>query len=177
MEKIFLVANNYNIDNIHLIADKISQLFGLTIAPTCISTLDAVNSESLITKKYFKELDNQVFFLAFKNNAMLYSLVNNNYNIGITMEDFYNNDIFCLSLDALENVPESRLINSLIIWVDIPTQNITKQDISSANIILEIIENTPYLYFYENVEKIISVVSGYLQGDDETKQHILEENS
>ena len=53
MEKIFLVANNYNIDNIHLIADKISQLFGLTIAPTCISTFDAVNSESLITKKYF----------------------------------------------------------------------------------------------------------------------------
>lgn len=177
MEKIFIVSNNYNLDNAYLIANKLSQVFDLNIATTYISSREKINSNCITTQKYYKELDNQVFYVAYKNNAMLYSLVNDDCNIGITMEDYYNNDIFCLTIGGLDNIAESRLTNALIIWIDMPSPSISKSDICDINTMLEIVENTPYLYFYEDVDTVVSIVCQYLNGDFETKQRLLEENS
>jgi hypothetical protein len=91
------------------------------------------------------------------------------------MDEYYNSDIFCMTIEEFLNISESRLSNVLIIWLD--CINIDKTLQHNVKIFINTLESLDYLYFNENDnDKILEVIKEYLNADNNIKKQILEEN-
>jgi hypothetical protein len=94
------------------------------------------------------------------------------------MDDFYNNDIFCLSIEAFLNISESRLTNCVVIWIDDLCKNCkTPNIINYIGKFEELIQDLPYLYFNESMHEIKNILNKYFSASPEEKLQILQENS
>ena len=120
--------------------------------------------------------------LAFKNNVILYINTEINISHGITLDNFYNNDIFVMSIEDFNNISEHNIFKQdlLIVWVDTKhydNLDDRKKDLIETKYLEERIETIPYLYFLDtNVKEIVTIINNYLEGDDTQKQKICQEN-
>ena len=69
---------------------------------------------------YTYYLDVNVVNLAYKNNSLLYVITSNYISYGITLDDFYNNDVAFMNIEEYNNIPDVIFdkYNILTIWID-----------------------------------------------------------
>ena len=177
MTKIFITGSNKinKFDYAKAIMDKdddlsISQVF--------------TNDEKYkdITNEYVYYLDPIDIDLSYKNNAFLFINAKDMIYNGITFDSFYNEDIFCIGIDELNSIPNYifEYNDILVVWVDTKIHGRDKEnesDILATKHLIERLDSLNTIYFLdETPEKVANVVLEYLEGDNDTKQRILEEN-
>jgi len=173
--KIFLVSINK--DSLFNIADNLYKLNdALSISP-CFST-DIQYKDELTYNTYY--LDVETIRLSYKNNSLLCVVTDNYISTGITIDDFYNNDIFIMSIKEYNTIPNKIFNNHDIItvWVDTKNNsNISSLDMIEVNFFIERLENLDYLYFIENENLIEETIYKYINSNEEEKNKILLENN
>ena len=170
MQKIILVDTDSSLTSVRYIADGLNKLCDLKIAERFNSGADEQGGIPL---------DFQEIVVAYKNNAIFSCITNvDNNTTGITMDEYYNSSIIYLSVAELMNVPDHKLTNCLIVWVDSDKLSCSIEDISIATNMENIIHNCEYLYFLKNeLDTVIMTVCRYIDSDIEERQNILKENS
>ena len=170
MQKIILVDTDSKLTSVRHIADDLNRLCDLKIAERFNSGLDVQGGITL---------DFPEVVVAYKNNAIFSCITDaDNNTTGITMDEYYNSNIIYLSVAELMNVPDHKLTNCLIVWIDSDKLSCSTEDISIATNMEKIIQNCEYLYFLKNeLDKVIATICRYIDGDIEERQNILEENS
>ena len=170
MQKIILVDTDSKLTSVRHIADDLNKFCDLKIAERFNSGLDVQEGISL---------DFPEVVVAYKNNAIFSCITDaDNNTTGITMDEYYNSNIIYLSVAELMNVPDHKLTNCLIVWIDSDKLSCSTEDISIATNMEKIIQNCEYLYFLKNeLDKVIATICRYIDGDIEERQNILEENS
>lgn len=152
----------------------------LSIAPTFISDDNYIESEN----QYI--LDTKTIHLAFKNNALLYIKTDDEMSKGITIDDFYNNDICYMTIDEFNNISNTIFnideFNVLVIWIDNNQHKIKdiKYWIDETDVLTTRLytDHIDYLYFLnEDNEHIREVINQFINGDEQEKKHLLIENS
>ena len=176
MEKIFIITtDNDTLNKAFQIASYVSAKYDLDIAKTYSSNLNLdVCKEN---QEYFTYFDVNDMVIAFKNNAMLYCLSEAEKSIGIPIDEYYNNDIFCMTVEAFNNISESLLMNIIIIWID---SKYSKSDVNIMNnvkILMNTLDSIKYMYFIEDYKVIKRIICEYLDASPKRKLELLEENS
>jgi hypothetical protein len=115
--------------------------------------------------------------IAYKNNAMLYCLSESEKSIGISMDEYYNTDIFCMSVEAFNNISESLLVNILVIWIDSKANTTDENQINNSKILMNTLDSLKYMYFIEDFKTIRKIICEYLDATPAKQLEILEENS
>lgn len=176
MEKIFIITTNKNdLDKAYKIANYISSKYDLDIAQTYTSTLDIdVCKEN---PNYFTYFDVNDMVIAYKNNAMLYCLSESEKSIGISLDDYYNNDIFCMSVEAFNNISESLLLNMLVIWIDSKASYSEINIMNNVKILMNTLDSIKYMYFIEDYKVIKRIVCEYIEATPARQLELLDENS
>ena len=135
MEKIFiLTTDTKDMCVAYKLATYISSKYDLDIAKTFTSSFDIDVCKD--NKEHFMFFDVNDMVIAYKNNAMLYCLSESEKSIGIAIDEYYNNDIFCMSVEAFNNISESLLVNIFVIWIDSKSKNLDTNTINNAKILL-----------------------------------------
>ena len=170
MQKIILVDTDSSLASVRYIADDLNRKCDLKIAERFNSGLDIQGGITL---------DFPEVVVAYKNNAIFSCITDaDNNTTGITMDEYYNSNIIYLSVEELMNVPDHKLTNCLIVWIDSDKLSCSTEDISIATNMEKIIQNCEYLYFLKNeLDKVIATICRYIDGNIEERQNILEENS
>ena len=170
MQKIILVDTNSTLISVRQVSDELNRLCDLRIAERFNSGLDEYSNFNL---------DFQEVVMAYKNNAIFSCITDiNNITTGITMDEYYNSNVIYLSVAELMNVPDHKLTNCLIVWVDSDKWSCSSEDISIATNMEKIIHNCEYLYFLKNeLDVAVKTICRYIDSDIEERQNILEENS
>lgn len=148
----------------------------LTIIPHFTSNVDM--KDNISEFEYF--LDTHTIHLAYKNNSIMTVYTNNYTSNGITIDDFYNNDICYLTVEEFNSIPEVifRKYDILVIWVDTKNhKTISNADLIEINYFSTFITSINYLYFLENETNIHTVILDYIFGDEEKRKYLLEENN
>ena len=170
MQKIILVDTDSALTSVRYIADGLNRLCDLKIAERFNSGTDGQGGIFL---------DFPEVVVAYKNNAMFSCITDiDNNTTGITMDEYYNSSIIYLSVAELMNVPDHKLTNCLIVWIDSDKLSCSSEDISIATNMEKIIHNCEYLYFLKNeLDTVINTICKYIDSDIEERQNILKENS
>lgn len=170
MQKIILVDTNSTLISVRQVSDDLNRLCDLRIAERFNSGLDENSTLNL---------DFQEVVMAYKNNAIFSCITDiNNLTTGITMDEYYNSNVIYLSVAELMNVPDHKLTNCLIVWIDSDKLSCSLEDISIATNMEKIIHNCEYLYFLKNeLDVAVKTICRYIDSDKEERQNILEENS
>ena len=170
MQKIILVDTDSSLKSVRYIADDLNRRCDLKIAERFNSGTDGQGGIFL---------DFPEVVVAYKNNAMFSCITDiDNNTTGITMDEYYNSSIIYLSVAELMNVPDHKLTNCLIVWIDSDKLSCSSEDISIATNMEKIIHNCEYLYFLKNeLDTVISTICKYIDSDIEERQNILKENS
>jgi hypothetical protein len=133
-----------------------------------------------INENYIYYLDVNTVNLSYKNNALLYIKTNKYISDGITIDDFYNNDICYLTVEEFNLIPEIifKKYDTLIVWIDTKNhKTISNSDLIEINYFNSFITTTNYLYFLENEIDIHNIILEYIFGDEEKRKYLLEENN
>lgn len=173
--KIFLVSINK--ESLFDIADNLYKLNDMLSISPCFST-DIQYKDELTYNTYY--LDVETIRLSYKNNSLLCVVTDNYISTGITIDDFYNNDIFIMSIKEYNTIPNKIFNNHDIITVWIDTKNnsnISSLDMIEVNFFIERLENLDYLYFIENENLIEETIYKYINSNEEEKNKILLENN
>lgn len=136
---------------------------------------------------YIYYMSTQSIDLTYKNNFMLFVNTNNYISTGITMDTYYNSDIFVMEIDEFNNISDnifkSESNDIIVVWIDSSydkNDEFSRLDLNES-IFLEkrlITENIKYLYFFNDDEDtIVNTVIKYLEGNDEERENILTENN
>ena len=170
MQKIILVDTDSSLKSVRYIADDLNRRCDLKIAERFNSGTDGQGGIFL---------DFPEVVVAYKNNAMFSCITDiDNNTTGITMDEYYNSSIIYLSVAELMNVPDHKLTNCLIVWIDSDKLSCSSEDISIATNMEKIIHNCEYLYFLKNeLDIVINTICKYIDSDIEERQNILKENS
>ena len=170
MQKIILVDTNSTLISVRQVSDELNRVCDLRIAERFNSGLDEYSNLNL---------DFQEVVMAYKNNAIFSCITDiNNITTGITMDEYYNSNVIYLSVAELMNVPDHKLTNCLIVWVDSDKWSCSLEDISIATNMEKIIHNCEYLYCLKNeLDVAVKTICRYIDSDIEERQNILEENS
>jgi hypothetical protein len=171
MQQFFIVTSDPKNNDKYKLAEFLAEKYDMDIAYSFTST------DNLENYKVQYKIDEII--LSYRNNALLCCLSDtiNNIHNGITMDEFYNKDIFCLTIKEFSNISESLLCNSIVIWIDQPKNDIDYEYIKDCKNFIDILENIPYMYFNENLSEIYDKVSEYIEADDNKKLEIIELNS
>lgn len=174
--KTFIVSLNK--DNAFNIAKELIKVNdSLSITPY-FTTDNEYKNEVNENYIYYLGVDN--VNLSYKNNALLYIKTNNYISSGITIDDFYNNDICFMNIEEFNMISEVifKKYNVLIIWIDsINHKQVSPSEMIEVNYFSNFIENHDYLYFLENETNICKTIIDYIFGDDEIRQELLKENN
>lgn len=175
MIKIYIIGHR-NIDVLSIGLQLQSLNDSLSVSQKFTTEKDNVN-------EYTYYLDKETINISYKNNSLITVTTTNNESYGMTYDDYYNNDIFCMSLSEFNIMPDRLFkISSdedrnkiLVVWVD-SSKNVDKNDVIEAEYLTQRIEMLNYLYFCnETNDTIVNVINDYLFCDDEEKENILSE--
>lgn len=161
--KIFIIYHDF--DAINQIID---QLYN-TSNEVNISNKFTTNQQDVVNGRPYSYyyLNTLEVNKAVKNNYLLYIITNNYISTGITIDDFYNNDVFCLTYKEYNTIPDVvfNKHNILTIWVDSKYnkyENINKDVV----FIEKRLENVPYEYFLSHeIDEIVDTILNYLSED------------
>lgn len=150
-----------------------------TIIGDLINTLYKMCNDVNISNKFTTNKDNVINELpysyyyinqlevnkALKNNSLLYIITNDYISTGITIDDFYNSDVFCMSYKEYNVISDVifHKYNILTIWLDSPNNKYT--NINHDIVFIEHrLETVPYEYFLnDKPEDICQVIIDYLE--------------
>jgi hypothetical protein len=133
-----------------------------------------------VNENYIYYLDVNTVNLSYKNNALLYIKTNKYISSGITIDDFYNNDVCYLTVEEFNSIPEIifKKYDILVVWVDTKNHKaISNSDLIEINYFSTFITTINYLYFLENEIGIHNTILEYIFGDEEKRKYLLEENN
>lgn len=178
-----IIIGPHNIDKLSLAKHIVELNDNLSIGEHFTNDSEYKNNEN---DNYIYYLDSQEIDLAYKNNVILSIDTQNYISYGIMMDNFYNNDIFEMSLKEFNNMSNtafnSKSYDIIVVWVDGPivgNDKLTKEDINESKYIIDRINNGIKLMYFinESFEDISNVIIEYLNASEERKAEILEENS
>ena len=133
-----------------------------------------------VNENYETYLDVHTVNLSYKNNSLLFIKTAKYISSGITIDDFYNNDICIMDINEYNLIPENifKKYDIITVWIDSKKhKNLSNSDLIEINYFYNYVNNIDYLYFLEDEPAIEDVIISYLKADDETRKIILEENS
>jgi len=143
--------------------------------------------EGITDDNYIYYLSTQDINLTYKNNFVLFVNIEDYVSSGITMDTFYNNDIFTMSLCEFNNISDVIFKNEhndiIVIWID---SNYTKnnenivEDTRESQVLQERLDEglIKYLYFFnEKPEDIVDIILNYIESSEEERNEILIENN
>ena len=173
--KVFIVCLNkeYSLNVAKSLVYKNDEL---SIAPTFTTN----PNDGEVNENYKTYLDPATVNLSYKNNSLLYIKTNQYISTGITIDDFYNNDICIMNIEEYNLIPEY-LFNKhdiLTVWIDSKNHgSLQNSDLIEIRYFTEFIENVNYLYFLDSENIIDDIILNYIKGNEEERQIILRENS
>ena len=175
-EKIFIVCDNKDISlavckNIVLNNDEVS------IIPTFSTDTEYYHE---LSENYIYYLDTVNVNLSYKNNALLYIITSNYISHGITIDDFYNNDIAFMNIEEYNNIPDVlfKKYNILTIWIDTKRhKSINKKDNIELKYFNERINEYKYMYFLSDDINIHNIINNYILANETEKENIIKDNS
>lgn len=171
--KIFIIGHT-NIDTLEVGLALQSKNDDLNIAPSFSSNLTA---DDHIPHRYY--LDKETINISYKNNALLYVYTDDNESVGMTYDDYYNNNVFCMSIHSFNIIPDiifNDKYDTLIVWVDSSKEKPSDSDICDIPYIEERLVSLNYLYFCnEDIDIITNIINEYICGDDDTRSKLLYE--
>ena len=176
--KIFITGSN-KIDKLEYAKRIVSRNDDLSISQSF--TNDEKYKDS-VTDDYIYYLDLKDIDLSYKNNAFLFINAKDNIYTGITFDSFYNEDIFCLDIKEFNSIPDYIFSQNdiLVIWLDTKIKGRDKSnddDIFATKHLIEKIDKLNVMYFLdEDPDKVVDKIIEYIEGNEETKQTLLEEN-
>ena len=105
---------------------------------------------------------------ALKNNYLLYIITNNYISTGITIDNFYNNDIFCLSYKEYNTIPDIIFSKHDIFTIWIDSKYNKYENINKDVVFIEKrLENVKYEYFLSHeINEIVDTILNYLNEDN-----------
>jgi hypothetical protein len=132
------------------------------------------------SENYIEFLDANTINLSYKNNAFLYVHTENYISTGITLDEFYNNDIICLTNKNFNKIINSVFNNNecLIVWIDTKNHNNINisEEIREINYLEKTLSNLNYLYFLdEDIDTVINIINRYIKSSEECRKELLEE--
>ena len=140
-----------------------------------------IEHKDKIGDDYVYYMDSVDVDLSYKNNAFLCVRTDTYITTGITLDSFYNNDIFCLDIYDFNSIADYIIYSydTIVVWVDAKKhRKMNDEDVAGVNHLVERTSKLNTLYFLdESPEKIADVVLEYLNGTIDERQRILEENS
>ena len=151
-----------------------------TIAPMFTTNKEYDNEDNEVNENYETYLDVHTANLAYKNNSLLFIKTIQYVSSGITIDDFYNNDICIMDINEYNLIAENifNKYNIITIWVDSKNHEIlSNSDMIEINYFYNYLNNIDYLYFLDNENDIEDTIIEYIKGDEECRRLILEENS
>lgn len=175
MQKIFIVSANKNLDTQYTIAEAVSEELDLEIA-------HSFTTGELSDSTYFDTMCIGDVTIAFKNNSLLYcESLNETDTIGITIDEYYNKDIFCTSVIGFNNIADNILTDDiLVIWLDCAYSISSVRDLNEAKYLIETLEDMKYLYFSlatDDLQYITNMLHKYFNASDSLKAEIEQELS
>lgn len=146
-----------------------------------ISPMFTTNNEyNEPNENYEVYMDVNTINLSYKNNSLLFIKTNKYISSGITIDDFYNNDISIMSIEEYNLIPENifNKYNILTIWIDTKDhKKLSNTDLIEIKYFNSFLEKTKYLYFLDTESNIDKIILDYIKGDEEVRQKIFEENN
>jgi len=175
-EKIFIVCDNKDISlnickNIIVLNNEVS------IIPIFSTDIEYDNK---VSENYIYYLDTISTNLSYKNNALLYILTKDYISHGITLDDFYNNDIAFMTIEEYNNISDVifRKYDILTIWIDIKSNtSLDKKYNVELKYFNERINEYKYLYFLDSDPNISTIINNYIISEDTEKETIIKDNS
>lgn len=135
---------------------------------------------NVANENYETYLDVQTVNLSYKNNSLLFIKTYKYISTGITIDDFYNNDICIMNIDEYNLISENifKKYDIITIWIDSKThKNLSNSDLIEINYFYNYISNINYLYFLQDEINIEDIIIEYIKADEEHRKLILEENN
>ena len=171
MQKFFIITTDPNNSDKYKLAEYLSGKYDLDIAYSFTTDEDISN--------YKVQYSIDEIVLAYRNNALLSCLsdTKNNIHQGITMDEFYNKNLFCMSMKEFANISESLLNNCLVLWLDQKKDGIDYDYILESKRFNELLDNISYMYFNEDLSVVKQIMNDYLNASDDKKLEIINENS
>lgn len=146
-----------------------------------ISPIFFTDKEKIISNENYESyMDVNTINLAYKNNSLLFIKTNQHVSHGISIDDFYNNDICIMNVEEFNLIPECIFNKNdiLVIWIDTKNHsNLTHNDMIEFKYFNSFLENNSYLYFLDNEPNISDIVLEYFYGDDQIRKKLLDENN
>ena len=181
MQLKFFIVGSSNVDKLSLAKKLIERNDSLSIAETFTNNTEYKEGSN---DNYVYYLESQEIDLAYKNNSLLYVSTDNYISYGMTMDSFYTNDIFCISIKDFNNISnvvfDSKLYDILVIWLDERITEMNKEireDINESKYLILRLESLKYIYFFdEDNDTISDILLEYLNSDEEKRQEIIENN-
>ena len=173
--KTFIVCLNKDI-SLEIAKDLVRNNDSLSIMPSFTTNIEYKNE---VSERYENYLDIQTVNLAYKNNSLLYINTSDYISTGITIDDFYNNDVCFISVKEFNLIAENifNTYDTLVVWVDYKRNTlITKNDLIEVDYFMQFLENHKYLYFLNTEPNISATILEYLKGTDEEREEILNDN-
>lgn len=160
--KIFIIYHNDDLIN-DLVDNLYQQSNEINISNKFTTNINDVKNGLPYSYYYLNTLEvNKTI----KNNYILYVLTDNYISTGITIDNFYNNDVFILNYKEYNAISDNVFTknNILTIWID-SKHNKYKDIFNDILFVEKRLENVNYEYFiYENTknEEIIDTILNYL---------------
>lgn len=175
--KIFIVGDE-SIDKLEIAKRLCEKNDDLSIAPKFTSDL---SFKDINYNDHLYYMDNTEVDLSYKNNAFLCINTHGYISTGITLDSFYNNDVFYLDINEFNSISDYILYShdSLVIWVDSKkTRTNDEEAVTTVNHFMERLHNLLSMYFLdEDINYIVDTIIRYLTVSFEERQEILQENS
>lgn len=170
-QKFFIITTDPNNTDKYKLAEYLSEKYDLDIAYSFTTSDDISN--------YKVQYSIDEIVLSYRNNALLSCLsdTKNNIHHGFTMDEFYNKDLFCMSMKEFANISESLLNNCIVIWLDQHKNDVDYEYVLESKNFIQLLENITYMYFNEDLSEIKTILLEYLNADYDKKLEIIKENS
>ena len=175
-QKIFIVCIDKQ-KALYIAKSIISKDDNYTIAPMFTTNKEHDNE---INENYETYLNVQTVNLSYKNNSLLFIRTSNYVSTGITIDDFYNNDICVMTINDYNLIAENifKKYNIITVWIDTKNHNnLSKSDLIEISYFFNYIDNIDYLYFLDTETNAPDIILEYVRSDEDQRKHIIEENN
>ena len=164
------------------IAERLVELDdSLNIAAKFTSNPQYIDLKYGNNDKHLYYNDNDNINLDYKNNALLYIFSNEFISEGVTLDEFYSNEIIPIDIEHFNTISDKVLssVKPIIVWVD-TKQHSDTHIIKETKFLMERLNKINYMYFlYENtsIEDMCDIVLKYLNSDEVSRKSILKDFS
>lgn len=174
-----LITGLKTTDKMTLAKKLITENDDLSIAP--MFTSDKTYENIQLNDNYIYYMNTIDVNIAFKNNSLFYVNTDDYVSTGVTLDDYYNNDIILLTINDFNLISPKTLQNEdiLIIWLDSKTNGkISESQLSEVRCFQDELDNYKYMYFLnDDVNVICKIILKFINcRDEEEKNRILTEN-